>query len=87
MNLVERPVQPEEVQPEEIGKTAMDLQPDIVLRVYRGDTLLSLWDLKDGQALRSGDTLVLLKMAGCKTRRPNQYRLLLFSVSTLHITG
>lgn len=59
VNLVERPVHPEEV-----GKTAMDLQPDIVLRVYRGDNLLSLWDLKEGQALRPGDTLVLLKVAG-----------------------
>ncbi len=59
VNLIERPVRSDE-----IGKTARDLQPDIMLRVYRGDNLLSLWDLKDGQALQSGDTLVLLRMAG-----------------------
>jgi voltage-gated potassium channel len=58
INLVERAIRPEEV-----GKRAADLQPDVLLRVYRGNSILTLWDLQDRETLRSGDILVLLQPA------------------------
>ncbi len=45
----------------EAGRTAADFRPDVLLRVYRGETILSLWDLQDGQRLRAGDTIVLIE--------------------------
>jgi hypothetical protein len=51
------------IRPEEIGKRAADLKPDVLLRVYRGDEVLALWDLQDRETLRSGDILVLLQPA------------------------
>ncbi|MEW6248735.1 MAG: potassium channel family protein [Nitrospirota bacterium] len=58
INLVERAVRPEE-----IGKRAVDLKPDVLLRVYRGDEVLTLWDLQERETLRSGDILVVLQPA------------------------
>lgn len=58
INLVERAVKPEEV-----GKRATDLKPDVLLRVYRGETVLTLWDLQEREVLRTGDILVLLQPA------------------------
>jgi len=59
VNLLERTARPEEV-----GKTAVDLKPDVLLRVHRGTTLLSLWDLQEGQTLQAGDHLVLISWVG-----------------------
>jgi voltage-gated potassium channel len=56
VNLIERPVLPEE-----IGKGPEFLKPNLLLRVHRGDKLLSLWDLQKGQMLERGDILVVLK--------------------------
>ena len=55
VSLVERTVQPEEV-----GLKAFDLRPDVLLRVYRRDSVLTLRDLQSGYALQPGDVLVLL---------------------------
>lgn len=55
VNLIERPVRAEEV-----GKTAVDLKPNIVLRVYRGDTIISMTEVQGGRRFESGDLLVLL---------------------------
>jgi voltage-gated potassium channel len=56
VNLVERPVQETE-----IGKTAAELKPTIVLRVYRGDTIISMREVQEGRPFQAGDLLVLLK--------------------------
>lgn len=56
VQLIERPVQPAE-----IGKTALDLKPDLVLRVYQGDAVISLTEVQAGRRFRPGDLLVLLK--------------------------
>ena len=55
VNLIERPVCAEEV-----GRTAVDLKPNIVLRVYRGDTIISMTEVQRGRRFESGDLLVLL---------------------------
>jgi voltage-gated potassium channel len=55
VNLIERPVRAEEV-----GRTAVDLKPNIVLRVYRGDTIISMTEVQRGRRFESGDLLVLL---------------------------
>ena len=47
----------------EAGKTATDFRPDVLLRVYRAGTILSPWDLQDGERLQAGDTIVLLESA------------------------
>jgi len=47
VNIVERTVEGGDV-----GKTVSDLQPDILLRVYRRGTTLSPWKFQDGQRLR-----------------------------------
>lgn len=66
VNLVERPVQKEEV-----GKTAADLKPSILLRVYRPttDTILSLAELDSNYTLRAGDVLVLLSPPASTTEQ------------------
>jgi len=48
------------VRPDEIGKTPADLKPDVLLRLYRGGTMLSLLELEHAQRLQAGDILVLL---------------------------
>jgi voltage-gated potassium channel len=55
VGLVERPVTPNEV-----GKTPADLKPDVLLRLYRGTTMLSLLELDRAGMLQAGDILVLL---------------------------
>lgn len=55
VNLTERSVRPEEV-----GLTASDLRPDVLLRVYRRDKMITLQDLQAGCRLEQGDVLVLL---------------------------
>ncbi|MFQ5992264.1 MAG: potassium channel family protein, partial [Nitrospiraceae bacterium] len=56
VNLVERPVRPDEV-----GKMAMDLGPDILLRVYRRESVVPLSELQEGKPLEAGDILVAVK--------------------------
>ena len=48
------------VRPDEIGKTPADLKPDVLLRLYRGGTMLSLLELEQARRLEAGDILVLL---------------------------
>jgi voltage-gated potassium channel len=56
VNIVERPVEAED-----IGKTAKDLQPNVLLRVYRHGTILSPWEFQDGHRLEKGDVMLLFK--------------------------
>lgn len=56
VNIVERTVEGGDV-----GKTVSDLQPDILLRVYRRGTTLSPWKFQDGQRLESGDVMLLFR--------------------------
>ncbi len=56
VNIVERTVEGSDV-----GKTASDLHPDVLLRVYRRGTILSPWEFQEGQQLESGDVMVLLR--------------------------
>ncbi len=56
VNIVERVVQGDDV-----GKTGNDLQPDVLLRVYRHGTILSPWEFQDGQRLESGDVMLLFR--------------------------
>ena len=58
VTLVERSVRPDEV-----GKPASALKPDVVLRIYRDGSFLSLWELDHRRPLEPGDILVLLKAA------------------------
>ncbi len=51
------------VEPGEIGKTPADLKPDVLLRLYRGGTILSLLELEQAGRLQTGDILVLLTNA------------------------
>jgi voltage-gated potassium channel len=56
VNLIER-----EVREEEVGKTAADLKPALVLRVYRGTAILPTTEVQNGIPLKRGDMLVILK--------------------------
>ena len=57
VNLVQRPVRPQE-----IGKTAADLLPEVLLRVYREGAILSFWDFQqDREHLKENDTLLLIQ--------------------------
>lgn len=53
--LIERPVRPDEV-----GKMPADLRPDVLLRVYRGASMVSLVELEQAGPLQSGDILVVV---------------------------
>ena len=48
------------VRPDEIGKSPVDLKPDVLLRLYRGGRTFSLLELEQTGRLQSGDILVLL---------------------------
>jgi voltage-gated potassium channel len=56
VNIVEQTVEGSDV-----GKTANDLHPDVLLRVYRQGTILSPWEFQDGQRLESGDVMLLFR--------------------------
>ena len=56
VNIVEQAVEDRDV-----GKTAQDLQPDVLLRVYRQGSILSPWEFQDGQRLESGDIMLLFR--------------------------
>ncbi len=51
------------VRPDEIGKTPADLKPDVLLRLYRDGTMISLSKLNQVERLQAGDILVLLTSA------------------------
>lgn len=59
------------VGPDEIGKLPAELKPDVVVRLYRGPLMFSLFELDEARLLQAGDILVLLtgvKTNGQKTR-------------------
>ena len=58
VNLVE-----EAVRDEDVGKTAADLKPDVLLCVFRHGSTFSPWEFKENEYLEKGDTLLLLKQA------------------------
>ena len=59
VNLVQRPVRAEEV-----GKTASDLLPEVLMRVYREGKILSYWDfMNNKEKLKPNDTLLLIQQA------------------------
>jgi voltage-gated potassium channel len=56
VNIVEK-----KVEGGDVGKSANDLQPDVLLRVYRQGTILSPWEFQSGQRLESGDVMLLFR--------------------------
>lgn len=48
------------VRPEEVGKTPADLKPDVLLRIYRDDRMLTFSELDHTSRLEAGDIMVLL---------------------------
>ncbi|GMV51996.1 MAG: Glutathione-regulated potassium-efflux system protein KefC [Nitrospirae bacterium] len=58
IRLIERPVRPEEV-----GKRAEQLKPDLLLQLYRGTSMIPLFELDRIGGLQQGDILVLLTAA------------------------
>lgn len=48
------------VRPDEIGRTPADLKPDVLVRLYRGSSMISLLELEQAGKLEAGDILVLL---------------------------
>jgi len=63
IRLIERPVRADE-----IGKTPEDLRPEVLLRLYRGTTMVSCFELDQAGCLQQDDTLLLLAMAAKPTR-------------------
>ena len=53
----------EQVQDKDMGKRPCDLQPDVLLRVYRQGSVLSPWDFKEKDCFERGDILLLLRQA------------------------
>jgi voltage-gated potassium channel len=49
------------VDTQDIGKTALDLQPDVLLRVYRQGSILSAWEFQQKYTLEQGDVMLLFK--------------------------
>jgi voltage-gated potassium channel len=58
VNIIER-----RVEKSESGKTIRDLQPDILLRVYRQGAILSPWEFQNGERLEEGDVMLLFRQA------------------------
>lgn len=55
VNLVER-----HPTPEEVGRPAAALKPDILVRLYRRGEVFNFWDLQEGEKMEPGDTLLIL---------------------------
>jgi len=51
----------EAVQDKDVGKTAMDFLPDVLLRVHRQGQIVSLRDLQGNERLKKGDMVLLLR--------------------------
>jgi voltage-gated potassium channel len=49
------------VDKQDVGKTALDLQPDVLLRVYRQGSILSPWEFQKSHKLEEGDVMLLFK--------------------------
>ena len=49
------------VGPEDAGKSSAELFPDVLLRVYREGTVISLWEFRDSGRLRENDTILVLR--------------------------
>ncbi|WP_447969787.1 potassium channel family protein [Nitrospira sp. M1] len=58
VNLVE-----EVIRDEDVGKTPVDLKPDVLLCVFRQGSTYSPWEFKENEYLEKGDVLLLLKQA------------------------
>ncbi len=54
-------IQERTVEKQDIGKTALDLQPDVLLRVYRQGTIISPWEFQKNHTLEQGDVMLLFK--------------------------
>ena len=48
------------VRRDEIGNTPADLKPEVLLRLYRGSQMLSIFEFGEADRLRDGDIMVLL---------------------------
>ncbi len=46
--------------PQEVGKTAEDMLPDVVVRVYRQGSIISLWDFKEKERFQEKDVVLML---------------------------
>lgn len=51
----------ERVHTQDVGKTAADLLPDVLLRVFRQGHVITLQDLQRNERLQEGDTVLLLR--------------------------
>ena len=49
------------VDKQDAGKSALDLQPDVLLRVYRQGSILSPWEFQKSHKLEQGDVILLFK--------------------------
>ncbi len=58
IRLIERPVRADE-----IGKRPEDLKPEVLLRIYRGTTMIPLFELDQAGCLQEGDIMVLITAA------------------------
>ena len=65
VNLVERVVGPEEA-----GKRPADLFPEVLLRVHREGTVISLWEFREEGRLKENDTILLLTPVTPAPRHP-----------------
>lgn len=65
VNLVERVVGPEEA-----GKRPADLFPEVLLRVHREGSILSLWEFGEDGRLKENDTILILVPVTSAPQRP-----------------
>jgi voltage-gated potassium channel len=49
------------VDKQDVGKSALDLQPNVLLRVYRQGSILSPWEFQKSHRLELGDIILLFK--------------------------
>ncbi len=64
VRLIERPGHPNE-----IGKRPEDLKPEVLLRIYRGTTMIPLFELDQAGYLQEGDIVVLVTAAANSTQK------------------
>ena len=55
------------VDKQDIGKSALDLQPDVLLRVYRQGSIISPWEFQKNHTLEQGDIMLVCKPVSEKT--------------------
>ncbi|PJA78581.1 MAG: potassium transporter TrkA, partial [Nitrospirae bacterium CG_4_9_14_3_um_filter_51_5] len=49
------------VDKQDVGKSTLDLQPDVLLRVYRQGSIIAPWEFQKSYTLEQGDVMLLLK--------------------------